>query len=97
MNYNITIKYATIIYAIYSIRKLVRLAQLIEQWTGNPDVGGSIPPSKHLISGCLRIRTDFLSLPDVRKTLNVNISGYVNNIIIELEHHNKTCNVHVYN
>ena len=31
LNYNITIKHATYIYAINSIRKLVRLAQLIEQ------------------------------------------------------------------
>ena len=37
-----------------SIRKLVRLAQLGEQWTGNPEVGGSSPPSNHLIFGCLR-------------------------------------------
>ena len=31
---------ATFIYAINSIRKLVRLAQVVEQWTGNPAVGG---------------------------------------------------------
>ena len=29
--------------------KLVRLAQVVEQWTGNPEVGGSSPPSNHLI------------------------------------------------
>ena len=33
---NITIKHATFIYAINSIRELVRLAQVVEQWTGNP-------------------------------------------------------------
>ena len=27
----------------------------------------------------------------VCKTLNPNISGYVNNITLKLEHHNKTC------
>ena len=37
-----------------SIQKLVRLAQLVEQWTGNPEAGGSSPPSNHLIFGCLR-------------------------------------------
>ena len=26
-----------------SIRKLVRLAQLVEQWTGIPEVGGPVP------------------------------------------------------
>ena len=26
-----------------SIRKLVRLAQVVEQWTGNPEAGGSSP------------------------------------------------------
>ena len=46
---NITIKRATFIYAINSIRELVRLAQVVEQWTGNPEVGGSSPPSNHLI------------------------------------------------
>ena len=34
--------------------KLVRLAHLVEQWTGNPEAGGSSPPSNHLIFGCLR-------------------------------------------
>ena len=48
------IKIITFIYAINSIRKLVRLAQLVEQWTSNPEVGGSSPPSNHLIFGCLR-------------------------------------------
>ena len=33
----------TFIYAITSIRKLVRLAQLVEQWTGNPEVEFRIP------------------------------------------------------
>ena len=37
-----------------SERELVRLAQLVEQWTGNPEVGGSSPPSNNLIFGCLR-------------------------------------------
>ena len=37
-----------------SIRKLVRLAQVVEQWTANPEAGGSSPPSNHLIFGCLR-------------------------------------------
>ena len=41
-----------------SIRKLssigvsVGLAQLVEQWTGNPEAGGSSLPSNHLIFGC---------------------------------------------
>ena len=26
-----------------SIQKLVRLAQLVEQWTGNPEVGVRVP------------------------------------------------------
>ena len=39
---------------ISSVRKLVRLAQVVEQWTGNPEVGGSSPPSNQLIFGCLR-------------------------------------------
>ena len=47
-------KHATFIYAINSIRELVRLAQVVEQWTSNPEVGGSSPPSNHLIFGCLR-------------------------------------------
>ena len=34
--------------------KLVRLAQVVEQWTGYPVVGGSCSPSNHLIFGCLR-------------------------------------------
>ena len=42
------------IYAINSIRKSVRLAQLVEQWTGNPEVGGSSPPSNPLIFGCVK-------------------------------------------
>ena len=45
-----------------SIRKLVRLAQLVEQWTGNPEAGGSSPPSNHLIFGCSRNSFDFLYL-----------------------------------
>ena len=50
------IKWLTYIGLLYnkSIRDLVRLAQVVEQWTGNPEVGGSSPPSKHLIFGCLR-------------------------------------------
>ena len=47
-------KHATFIYAINSIRKLVRLDQVIEQWTGNPEVEGSSLPSNHLIFGCFR-------------------------------------------
>ena len=42
------------IYALNSIRKLVRLAQVVEQWTGNPEVGGLSHPSNHSIFGCLR-------------------------------------------
>ena len=53
-NYNITIKHATFICAINGIRELVGLAQVVEQWTGNPEVGGSSPPSNHLIFECLR-------------------------------------------
>ena len=34
--------------------KIRKLAQMVEQWTGNPEVGGSSPPSNHLIFGCLR-------------------------------------------
>ena len=45
---------ATFMYAINSIRKSVRLAQVVEQWTGNPEVGGSSPPSNPLIFGCVR-------------------------------------------
>ena len=45
---------ATFIYAINSIQKLVRLAQVVEQWSGNPEVGGSSSPSNHLIFGCVR-------------------------------------------
>ena len=37
-----------------SIQKLVRLAQLVEQCTDNPEAGGSSPPSNHLIFGCLK-------------------------------------------
>ena len=58
---NITIEFitsqndiATFIYAINSIRKSVRLAQVVEQWTGNPEVGDSSPPSNPLIFGCVR-------------------------------------------
>ena len=40
-------KHATFMYAINSIQKLVRLAQVVEQWTGNPEVGGSSPLSNH--------------------------------------------------
>ena len=35
-------------------KQLVRLAQLVEQWTGNQEVEGSSHPSNHLILGCLR-------------------------------------------
>ena len=34
------------------LTQLVRLAQVVEQWTGNPEVGGSSPPSNYLIFGC---------------------------------------------
>ena len=27
------------------------IAQVVEQWTGNPEVGGSNPPSNYLIFG----------------------------------------------
>ena len=61
MQHNIIIEFitsqndiATFIYAINSIRKSVRLAQVVEQWTGNPEVGGSSPPSNPLIFGCVR-------------------------------------------
>ena len=46
---------ATFIYAITTIQKSVRLAQVVEQWIGNPEVGGSSPPSNPLIFGCVRI------------------------------------------
>ena len=45
---------ATFIYAINSDRKSVRLAQVVEQWTGNPEVGCSSPQSNPLIFGCVR-------------------------------------------
>ena len=32
-----------LLYAINSIRELVRLAQVVEQWTGNPEVGVRVP------------------------------------------------------
>ena len=35
-------------------KNLVRLAQLVEQWTRNPETGGSSPLSSHLIFGCLK-------------------------------------------
>ena len=34
---------------LISLRKLVRLAQLVEQWTGKPGARGSSPPSNHLM------------------------------------------------
>ena len=37
-----------------NIRKLVILAQLVEQWTGNPEVVGSSTLSNHLTFGCLQ-------------------------------------------
>ena len=52
--------YKKFVYAINKIRKLVRLAQWVEQWTDNPEVGGSSPPSNYLIFECLGIRSDFL-------------------------------------
>ena len=64
-----------------SIRKLVRLAQL--QQTGNPEVGDS-SPRLIIYFRMLADRTDFLCKPDERKTLNINVSCYVNNIIIKL-------------
>ena len=36
------------------LKPLVRLAQVVEQWTGNPEVGGSSPSSNPLIFGCVR-------------------------------------------
>ena len=47
LNYNIIIEHATFIYAIYRIRNLIRLAQVVEQWTGNPEFEGSSPPTNH--------------------------------------------------
>ena len=44
IKHNIIIKHATFIYAISNIRKSVRLSQVVEQLTGNPEVGGSSPP-----------------------------------------------------
>ena len=58
--YNITIKHATFLYVINRIRKLVRLAQLVEQWTGNPEAGVSSPQSTHQFSDDYRTLTDFL-------------------------------------
>ena len=48
---------------IAEVRNLTLLTDLLcsltdfdcsEQWTGNPEVGGSSPPSNHLVFGCLR-------------------------------------------
>ena len=72
------------IYAINSIRKLFILAQLVEQWTGNPEVGDSSPPSTFNFRMLTEFELISLIKPEVRKTLNINIFGYVNNIIIEL-------------
>ena len=44
-------KHATFIYANDSIRKMVRLAEVVEQWTSDPEVWGSSHPSNHLIFG----------------------------------------------
>ena len=43
-----------------SIRKLVRLAQVVEQWTDNPEVVGSSHQSNHQFSDAKGIRSDFL-------------------------------------
>ena len=34
--------------------KIKWLDAVVEQWTGNPEAGGSSSPSNHLIFGCLR-------------------------------------------
>ena len=57
------------IYAISSIQKLVRLAQVVEQWTGNPEVGGSSPPSNHFRMLMEFVLISFIK-PEERKTLN---------------------------
>ena len=36
------------------VHRSTLLAQVVEQWTGNPEIGGWSPPSNHLIFGCLR-------------------------------------------
>ena len=41
-------------HAINSIRKLIRLALLVEQWAGKSEVADSSPRSKHIIFGCLQ-------------------------------------------
>ena len=61
--------------------KLVRFAQLVEQKTRNPDFRGLRLPYNHIIFGWVLISC---IKPDVLKTLNVNISGYAINVIIEL-------------
>ena len=43
-----------------SVHISVRLAQVVKQWTGNPEVRGSSLPSNHLIFGAYGIRTNFL-------------------------------------
>ena len=43
-----------------AFENLVRLAQLVEQWTDNPGVGGSSALSKHLILDAYTICADFL-------------------------------------
>ena len=66
------IKHATFIYAINSIRNLVRLAQMVEQWTGIPEVRGSNPPG---IPFKFRMLKEFVLISfmkrDARKTLNM--------------------------
>ena len=55
-----------------NIPKFVRLAQLVEQWTGISEVVGSSPPFN------FQMLKEFVLIsfikPNVRKTLNINIS-----------------------
>ena len=75
-------KHATFIHAINSARKLVRLAQVVEQWTGNQKVGGPCPSSSHLN---FRELMEFVLIsfnkPDVRKILNNAITCWNKNFV----------------
>ena len=76
-----TIKHATFRYAINSIQNYVKLAQLIEQWTGNPEVRGLSPRLSIKFSDTYKIRIDFLYY--------VRVSKILTNLIIAKNEQNK--------
>ena len=51
---------------------MVRLAQLVEQWTGNPEAGGSSLPSNLNFRMLTELVLISFIKPEVRKTLNMN-------------------------